>query len=338
VRFEAVALDVQPIQAIGKDFVAGFRVDGTSIVIDFGPATINFRSSDLDANHLALDFIAPAPAPLPPPPPPPTPTPTPTPVTPAPTTPAPARPAPQEPARPAIETSPGTLRTVVLDPGHGGEDLGVTGPGGTIEKDVVLQFARRLKSAIESRIGVRVILTRDGDIAVPLDRRASIANNNKADLLISLHANGSVRPTLTGAQVLSLRLDDYSARAPTIAQPDLPVAFLTGGPRTIEILPWDLAQIGFTRPSSVVAALLERQLERAGVPLFPRRGGQLPLRPLVGASMPAVFVELGFLSNPDEETALTTGDRQQRTIEAILDTLGEIRRGVPDQAPEAAAR
>lgn len=335
VRFDAVAIDVQPILAIGKDFVASFRVDGTSIVLELGPSTINFRSNDLDATRLALDFIAPAPAPLPPPP---APAPATTPAPAAPATPTPARPTPQEPARPAIDTSPGTLRTVVLDPGHGGDDLGVTGPGGTLEKDLVLQFARRLKNAIESRIGVRVLLTRDTDEAVPLDRRASLANNNKADLLISLHANGSVRPTMAGAQVLSVRLDDYSTRAPTTATPDLPVPFLTGGPRTIEILPWDLAQIGFTRPSSVVATLLERQLERAGVPLFPRRGGQLPLRPLAGASMPAVLVELGFLSNPDEEKTLTTGERQQQTIEAIVNTLAEIRRGVPDQAPEAAAQ
>lgn len=338
VRFDAVALEFTPVTGLVKDFVTGVRADGTSLLIDLGPSTTGFRATDVDATHLAIDLVAPASQapPAPPPAPAPTPAPVPTPMpTPQPAAPdgPPAGPAaPALPAPPVIDTTPGALRTIVLDPGHGGTDLGVTGPGGTIEKNYVLLFARRLKSAIEARLGVRVLLTRDDDENVPADRRASIANNNKADLFISIHANASVRQTVTGAQVLSLKLDDYSARTPAAGSSDLPVAFLSGGTRPIDFLPWDLAQIGFTQPSAVVATLLERNLRRASVPLAPRPSVQLPLRPLVGASMPAVLIEVGFLSNPDEEKALNSADRMQRTIDAILNTLADVRGGVPDTA------
>jgi N-acetylmuramoyl-L-alanine amidase len=103
----------------------------------------------------------------------------------------------------------GSLRTVVIDPGHGGDDAGVKGAKGTVEKDYVLQLARRLKGTIEGRLGLRVLLTRDADENVPVDRRIALANNNKADLFVSLHANASVRASLQGAQVISLRAQDY---------------------------------------------------------------------------------------------------------------------------------
>ena len=137
------------------------------------------------------------------------------------------------------------IRTVVIDPGHGGDDDGATGAGGTKEKDLTLQIARRLKAAIESRLGLRVLLTRDSDEDVPLDRRTALANNNKADLFLSLHANASVRPVVRGAQVLSLSLEDYpaAARRPIHAATSVPV--VGGGTRNIEPVPWDLAQLPF---------------------------------------------------------------------------------------------
>ncbi len=116
------------------------------------------------------------------------------------------------PAAPTIDLSPGTIRTVVIDPGHGGADVGSTGSGGTKEKDYTLQLARRVKATIEGRLGLRVLLTRDSDEDVPLDRRTALANNNKADLFVSLHANASVRPAVRGAQVLSLSLERLPGR------------------------------------------------------------------------------------------------------------------------------
>src|SRR5262249_29854129 len=123
----------------------------------------------------------------------------------APTPPVPVPP-PTEPP-PLLELNPtGGIRTVVIDAGHGGDEDGAHGPSGTLEKNVTLSVARRLKSALEGRLGVRVILTRDGDVTVDLDQRAALANNNKADLFVSLHANASVRTSATGAEVFYLSL------------------------------------------------------------------------------------------------------------------------------------
>jgi N-acetylmuramoyl-L-alanine amidase len=221
----------------------------------------------------------------------------------------------------------GTLRTIVIDPGHGGDDVGTRGPGGTLEKDYVLAFARRLKATIEGRIGLRVLLTRNTDENVPLDRRASLANNNKADLFISLHANGASRPSVRGSQVLSLRLNDYAGRSPDTGATDLPVAFLGGGTRVIDVLPWDLAQIGFTDRSAAAAAILTRHLSEAKVPVFTGPTAELPLRPLVGANMPAIMFELGFLTSPDDERELNGSAHSTKLLEAVLRTIADIRRG-----------
>jgi N-acetylmuramoyl-L-alanine amidase len=336
IRFDAVALDMTPVSGLVPEFVSGVHADGTSILVDLGPSTTSYRADDIDPTHLDITLQAPAPPPPPPPPPTPAAAPNAAPASPA----APARgqvPEASAPPRPIIDPSAGTLRTVVLDPGHGGDDAGVKGVAGTIEKDYVLQFARRLKSAIEGRIGLRVLLTRDADDNTPVDKRTALANNNKADLFISLHANGSVRPTVGGVQVLSLRLDDYKGRTDVPQNTEAPVPVVGGGTRLIDVLPWDLAQIGFTEASATIATLLEQHLDDAHVPCLTRPAAQLPLRSLVGANMPAIMVELGFLSNPGDEQALTSAERPQAIIDAILATLGDIRRGVP-ASPAGAAR
>ncbi|HWB29239.1 MAG TPA: N-acetylmuramoyl-L-alanine amidase, partial [Vicinamibacterales bacterium] len=250
-----------------------------------------------------------------------------------------AAPAPAPP-RPAIDAAPGTLRTIVLDPGHGGDDPGAKGAKGTLEKDYVLQFARRLKETIESRIGLRVLLTRDGDQNVPVDRRAAIANNNKADLFISLHANASVRPSVSGVQIASLRLDDYRTQTDAAMSASEPVPVLGGGTRVIDVLPWDTAQIGFADRSATIASILRQRLADSNVPLYTQPVVQLPLRPLVGVSMPAILIELGFLTNAADEQAIVAGDRTPRVIDAILAAIADIRSGVPASppAPPAGAR
>jgi N-acetylmuramoyl-L-alanine amidase len=318
VRFDAVAIDASPASDLAPEFVTGVRVDGTSLLIDLGPESATHRTEDRSPTQLHVDLLPPGP---PPPPPPPTP---------------PVRPATPDPGPlPVVEVgAPGVLRTIVIDPGHGGEDRGVTGQAGTVEKDYVLALARQLKSTIESRIGLRVILTRDRDVDVPLDRRAALANNNKADLFISLHADASVRPGVVGAQVLSLRLEDYGGSAAAAESTGMPVTVLGGGSRVIEVLPWDRAQIGFTSESRAVADILRRQLMSAGITLVSTPATELPLRPLVGVSMPAVLVDLGMLSNPDDEGTLNSGAHRTKFIDAILATISRIRQGIPVPAEE----
>ena len=142
----------------------------------------------------------------------------------------------------------------MIDAGHGGDEHGARGPQGTLEKDVTLGVARRLKAAIESRLGARVILTRDADQTVGLDERAAVANNNKADLFISLHANASVRGSAAGAEVFYLSLGDYGAQAQRVAQGEseaLPV--FGGGTRDIEVILWEMAQARHIEQSAALA-------------------------------------------------------------------------------------
>jgi len=312
VRFDAVAVDAAPASSLDAEFVTAVRVEGTSLLVDLGPSAATYRAEDRSPTQLHIDLLPPGPPPPPPPPPP-----------------TPVRPVPGADPPPMVEISTPGVRTIVIDPGHGGDDHGATGGGGTTEKDVVLAFARQLKATIESRLGLRVLLTRDRDDDVPLDRRAALANNNKADLFISVHANASARPTVRGAQVLSLRLEDYGGSGATVESTGTPVTIVGGGSRVIDVLPWDRAQIGFTEQSRAVAAILRSRLATAGVTLQATPATEMPLRPLVGVNMPAVLLDLGMLSNTDDERALNSADHRGRIVDAILDTIGRIRQGIP---------
>ena len=237
---------------------------------------------------------------------------------------------PAEPASPAPDpglgdadplpdfSTPPEIRTIVIDPGHGGADEGAQGPEGTLEKDVTLSVAQRLRTLLERRLGVRVILTRTGDTLVALDRRAAIANNDRADLLISLHANSAQRDVATGAEVYYLGIDEYGAEARELANRDgryLPVS--GGGRREIDVIPWELAQARHLTPSANLAEFVGDEL-RPRVPMSPRPVQQAPFRVLVGANMPAILVEMGFISNPEQERQLARPGFQTRVAEAIV--------------------
>jgi N-acetylmuramoyl-L-alanine amidase len=244
------------------------------------------------------------------------------------TQPAPAGPPAQPPAEipPLIDLAPsGTLRAIVVDAGHGGTEPGAKGPGGALEKDVTLAVARRLKGALEARLGVRVILTRDGDATIGLDERAALANNNKADLFVSLHANASMRPAASGAEVFYLSLDEYGAAAQHVAKGDsesLPV--FGGGSRDIELILWEMAQVRYSRESAALAQTVEASL-RDHVPMSARAIQQAPLRVLVGANMPAVLVEMGFMTNAAQEKQLTSDDFQNRVVQALVSAIARFR-------------
>jgi N-acetylmuramoyl-L-alanine amidase len=213
----------------------------------------------------------------------------------------------------------------VLDPGHGGDERGAKGPGGTLEKDVTMAVARQLKALLESRLGVRVLLTRDGDRTVALDERAALANNNKADLFVSLHANASVRASVSGAEVFYLSLDEY-AKGDRLAGDEtgelLPV--VGGGEREVALILWEKAQARHIEDSATFATLVEQEL-RARVPMSARAIQQAPFRVLVGANMPAVLVEMGFITNPDEEKKLGSGDHQREVVFALYESIVRFR-------------
>jgi N-acetylmuramoyl-L-alanine amidase len=325
VRFDAEALDAADLRAnITTDTLQGIRLGDTpqTVAVDLGPRFATSRTSDqpapAGASRIVIDLVSQAETPQPNQP-----------------TPAPPQPqaapqtAPPEPP-PLLDLPPaGGLRTIVIDAGHGGDDAGAKGAQGTLEKNVTLSVARRLKAAIEARLGARVLLTRDSDQNAGPDQRAALANNNKADLFISLHASASVRPSVAGAQVLYMTLAGFGtdANATSRGNPEaLPV--VGGGSREIEIIPWEMAQGRYLQQSAAFAGAVEGAL-RERVPMSSRALQQAPLRVLVGVNMPAVLVEMGFLTNPAQEQQLASDAFQNTLVQALIEGVVRYRAGMP---------
>jgi N-acetylmuramoyl-L-alanine amidase len=217
------------------------------------------------------------------------------------------------------------LRTVVIDPGHGGEELGTQGAKGTLEKEITLSVARRLRTLIESRLGLKVFLTREDDRTMSLDERAAFANSRHADVLLSIHANSAVRPTVKGAEVYYLtieRADEEARKKADANSTTLPE--LGGGNRAIDLILWETAQARYLEQSATLAGFIEQAL-RPRVEMSPRAVQQAPFRVLVGANMPAALVEIGYLSNADQETQLTTATYQDQVAQSLLDALIKFR-------------
>jgi N-acetylmuramoyl-L-alanine amidase len=315
VRFEADLLDatIPPVQSQG--FIQRIAVEGMAIAIDTGPRFASLRAADAtggaDTTRLVLDlFGAPEPA-----------------------APGPEPAAPGTPeAPPPLPTS--NVRTIVIDPGHGGTEDGARGSKGTLEKAVTLAVARRLKTALETRLGARVLLTRDDDRVVALDERAAFANNNKADLFISLHANASLRRTAAGAEVFYLTLDRADEEARRVAESEgVAMPVFGGGTREIDVILWEMAQVQHLTRSAAFAQLVEARL-RGAVPVSPRAIQQAPFRVLVGANMPAVLVEVGYISNPEQESAMAAAPFQSRLAQALTDAVAAF---FSQDAPAASA-
>ena len=255
-------------------------------------------------------------------------------------TPADAAPDPDLPTLSDL-APPRTIRAIAIDPGHGGDDTGTRGPNGTLEKEVTLAVARRLRNLIESQLGLRVVLTRTTDTTVALDERAAIANNNRADLFISLHTNASVRESATGAEVFYLSLAEYDEEVREASGfTGQPVPVVGGGSRVLDIVPWELAQLRHVDQSARWALTVADELSLR-IPMSPRGLQQAPFRVLVGANMPAVLVEMGFLSNPDQEAQLTATTFQTTIVNGLLRSIiryrDEVAHGVPPADPAAFA-
>ncbi|MBA3271392.1 MAG: N-acetylmuramoyl-L-alanine amidase [Acidobacteria bacterium] len=248
--------------------------------------------------------------------------------------PAPAVPAaPADPLPPSLPLPAAGVRTIVIDAGHGGDELGARGPGGTLEKDVTLAVARRLRTMIEVRLGLRVFLTRDDDRTISLDERSAYANSQKADVFISLHANAAIRPAMKGAEVYYLSIDRADAEARRMAESTGTVLpSLGGGTRSVDLILWEIAQARYLEQSSALAGMVEQSL-RARVAMSPRPVQQAPFRVLVGANMPAVLVEIGYLSNAEQEQALGSGAYQDQVTQGLFDALVQFRARIERSQP-----
>ena len=310
VQFDADALELSIPLLPQQNFLTGIAPGDTpnTVTLTLGPRYATHRvittQADAGSGRLTIDLL---PA-----------------TTEAAPTPAPS-PAPD--TRLVIPTQgPSTgLRTVVIDPGHGGEELGTQGAKGTLEKEVTLSVARRLRTLIESRLGLKVFLTRDDDRTMSLDERSAFANNHHADVFLSVHANSAVRPSLRGAEVYYLTVERADAEARKRAdESSTTLPALGGGTRAIDLILWETAQARYLEQSAALAGFVEQALA-ARVEMSPRAVQQAPFRVLVGANMPAALVEIGYLSNADQETQLTTPAYQEQLAQALLDALIRFR-------------
>ena len=223
--------------------------------------------------------------------------------------------------RPAGELGSRKVKTIVIDPGHGGMETGARGKFGTLEKDVTLSLALKLKAVIEKNLAFRVILSRDRDTDVSLDSRAALANNNKADLFISIHANGSYRRNAQGSETFFLSLnasDEESRKLAELENISEEYGNTIAGDNQDEIkmILWDMAQKGFIRQSSQLAEIVQGELNNL-LGTANRGIKQAPFKVLTGVACPAILVEVAFISNPDEERKLGSEAFQDQVVQAL---------------------
>ncbi len=210
------------------------------------------------------------------------------------------------------------LQRIVIDPGHGGHDEGTQGPKGLLEKDLVLDVSLRLGKLIEQKMGAEVIYTRSDDTFIPLEGRTALANDKKADLFLSIHANSSPVPRITGVETYYLNF--------TGARDSMEVASRenAGSDQSIFELRDLIQKISAHDKASESRDFAERiqsTLFAFSVKTFTaekNRGVKTaPFVVLIGANMPSVLAEIGFVSNPREEALLKKPEYRQKLAEAL---------------------
>jgi N-acetylmuramoyl-L-alanine amidase len=216
---------------------------------------------------------------------------------------------------------------IVLDAGHGGHDTGTLGPGGLTEKDLVLDVTKRLGALIDERLGAEVIYTRSDDTFIPLERRTEIANDAKADLFLSIHANSSPLRTAAGVETYYLSFTtsktalDVAARENASAEKSI---------YELQDLLQKIALKDKVDESRDFATRVQDALYSASVKTNPRardRGvRKAPFVVLIGASMPSILAEIGFLSNSREEALLKKPEHRQKLAEALYQGVSQYAR------------
>ena len=211
---------------------------------------------------------------------------------------------------------------IVLDPGHGGHDTGTIGPEGLREKDLVLDVAKRLGALIEERLGSEVIYTRTDDVFVPLERRTEIANDAKADLFLSIHANSSTLHSVAGVETYYLNFTTSKAALEVAAREN------SSSQKTVYELQDLLEKIALkdkVEESREFATRIQSALFSASAKGDPRardRGiRKAPFVVLIGATMPSVLSEIGFISNAHDESIMKRSEYRERLAEALYKGL-----------------
>jgi len=211
------------------------------------------------------------------------------------------------------------IKRIVIDPGHGGHDLGAVGPDGLFEKDVVLDVARQLRDQLQQQLGIEVVMTRDRDVFIPLEKRTEIANANKADLFISIHANASLNHETRGVETYFLSLTTQKDELETAAREN---ATTDRTARELQTLLQSIALNDKVIESRDFARIIQRNLvgglKEGDQSIIDRGVKKAPFIVLIGAQMPSVLVEISFISNPGTERALNNPAYRRRIANSLL--------------------
>ena len=211
--------------------------------------------------------------------------------------------------------------TIVIDAGHGGEDEGARGPAGSVEKSVALGVTRALAGRLRSR-GLRVVMTREDDVFVPLEQRTALANDARGDLFVSIHANAARDSKIRGIETYFLALDASDASAEALARRENS-AFSGAGADSIAAIddPFialigDLITTEYLQESNEFAGLVQQELA-AGAPAHSRGVKQALFVVLAGVQMPAALVEVGFITNAEDERELAGAKGRGKLVDAL---------------------
>lgn len=222
-----------------------------------------------------------------------------------------------------IEKNKWKFSTIIIDPGHGGKDPGAVGYRGTLEKDIALDVAKRLEKKISKNMKVKTVLTRDEDIFLKLGERTRIANENNGSLFISIHANAATDRRASGFETFLIGPNKNEAAVRVAARENsvLELEGVAGKKLTNEdLIQATIAQSAFASKSEKFAALVQEEIGKR-VQGKNRGVKQAGFYVLMGASMPNVLVELGFISNLAEEKKLRSSQYREVLATAIFRAL-----------------
>lgn len=227
------------------------------------------------------------------------------------------------PAPPAITRRRSRPLMIAIDPGHGGEDPGAIGRGGTREKDIVLSIAKRLKKLIDAQPNTRAYLTRDGDYFVPLHVRVQKARRVKADLFISVHADAWIKPSARGSSVYALSQNGATSAAARMMAKRENEADLIGGvnlgshnEQVAKVL-LDLSTTAQINDSMRIGQMVLGEISKINT-LHKRNVERAGFAVLKAPDIPSILIETAFISNPEEERKLRSSQHQNRIAQAVL--------------------
>jgi len=207
---------------------------------------------------------------------------------------------------------------IVIDPGHGGHDTGTIGPHGLYEKDLVLDVSKRLGKLLAARLGAQVVFTRRDDTFIPLETRTAIANQEQADLFVSVHANSSRDPDASGIETYYLNFTSSPEALEVAAREN---AASDKSIHELQDLVKKIALKEKIEESREFAADVQQSLHNGLVLKNPserdRGVKKAPFIVLIGANMPSILAEISFLSNPTDERRLRTPEYRQRIAESL---------------------